>query len=263
MNKLDYCYHNHTERCGHARGTDEQFVLKAIKNNIKVLGFSDHIFLKNIDLPGNRGSYNQLDDYIDSINSLKKKYQDEIEIHLGFEAEYYPEYVSYYKELLESKKIEYLILGQHCFLKDGKLAFYGLQKNKRKATLKYTKDIIKGMKTGLFKYVCHPDFFIYWIGKDTSLFKRCSKRIIKAAIKYDLALEINLGGIRNPNLPKEGKYACEDFFELVGKLGGKVIVGIDAHDPQDYVISDIEYAYYLINKYSLNEVRRLDFKNNC
>lgn len=35
-------YHTHTFRCHHASGSDEEYVLEAIANGYKVLGFSDH-----------------------------------------------------------------------------------------------------------------------------------------------------------------------------------------------------------------------------
>ena len=44
---------------------------------------------------------------------LKEKYKKDINIYVGFEAEYFPPYIDYYKELIESNKIDYLILGQH------------------------------------------------------------------------------------------------------------------------------------------------------
>ena len=35
-------YHTHTTRCLHATGSDEEFVLSAIKGGYQELGFSDH-----------------------------------------------------------------------------------------------------------------------------------------------------------------------------------------------------------------------------
>ena len=34
-------YHTHTKRCNHAVGEDEEYVLSAIENGYKVLGFAD------------------------------------------------------------------------------------------------------------------------------------------------------------------------------------------------------------------------------
>ncbi len=34
-------YHTHTKRCGHAKGTDEEYVIAAIEGGFDELGFSD------------------------------------------------------------------------------------------------------------------------------------------------------------------------------------------------------------------------------
>ena len=39
---IDYNYHTHTFRCGHAYGTDEEFVLEAINQGFRFIGFADH-----------------------------------------------------------------------------------------------------------------------------------------------------------------------------------------------------------------------------
>jgi histidinol phosphatase-like PHP family hydrolase len=50
--KLDYCYHSHTTRCGHAYGSDEDYVEAAITNGFRVIGFSDHIFFQEFNSLG-------------------------------------------------------------------------------------------------------------------------------------------------------------------------------------------------------------------
>ena len=49
---LGYTYHSHTFRCGHAVGTDEEYVKKAIEGHYEILGFSDHVMLPNQSQPG-------------------------------------------------------------------------------------------------------------------------------------------------------------------------------------------------------------------
>ena len=65
--KIDYCYHTHTYRCGHASGKDEEYVLAAIESGIKVLGFTDHVMLPGYPQPGIRGDFALLQDYIESL----------------------------------------------------------------------------------------------------------------------------------------------------------------------------------------------------
>lgn len=153
-------YHTHTYRCGHASGNDEEYVLEAIKNGIKVLGFSDHIPFDDFEQKGIRMNFDMIDDYVSSLKQLKEKYKDKIEIHIGLEAEFDPKRKDYYKYLMENKGIEYFIMGQHImFAKDGFIWSAGYP-NDLTIPKKYVNTIIKGMKTGLFKYVAHPDFIL-------------------------------------------------------------------------------------------------------
>ena len=103
----DYNIHSHTFRCGHAEGSDEEYVEAAIDAGFRYMGFSDHVFLPGIIHKTMRGEISLLGDYISSVNALKEKYKDKIKIHLGFEAEYMPEFLTYYKDLLENKGMEY------------------------------------------------------------------------------------------------------------------------------------------------------------
>ncbi|MBQ5555097.1 MAG: PHP domain-containing protein, partial [Erysipelotrichaceae bacterium] len=106
-----YNYHCHTKRCGHASGTDEEYVEAAIKAGYKVLGFSDHGPYSLYPHPGSHMDWSQLDDYIDSINSLKEKYKGIIDIKLGIESEYYPFCLEERRQM--RKRLDYMILGQH------------------------------------------------------------------------------------------------------------------------------------------------------
>ena len=116
----DYNYHTHTYRCGHASGEDEEYVLRAIADGYKVLGFSDHVMLPGLTQKGIRGDYSELEGYLESIRHLQEKYKDQITIYCGLECEYFEEFISYYKELLDSHKVDYLLLGQHFyFTKNG------------------------------------------------------------------------------------------------------------------------------------------------
>ena len=84
-------YHTHTKRCQHAIGEDREYVERAIAEGLMVLGFSDHGPMPY----KNYASYykmtpEELPEYVGSVISLKKEFEDKIKIHLGLEVEYYP-----------------------------------------------------------------------------------------------------------------------------------------------------------------------------
>ena len=109
-------YHTHTTRCGHAEGTEEEYILTALRCGFKVLGFSDHTpwayatpgFVSRI-----RMLPSQLDDYVLTLRGLREKYADKLHIRIGLEAEYFPAYLGWLREETERLDIEYLILGCH------------------------------------------------------------------------------------------------------------------------------------------------------
>lgn len=259
---LKYNYHTHTYRCGHAFGKDYEFVEKAIESGFKILGFSDHVMLKGHPQPGVRGKYSQLNGYLRSINKLKKRYADKIEIHLGLECEYLPSQMKYYNKLLESNKVEYLILGQHCYInKNNKFQSYFDMNHKYEGIELYIRDLIKGMSTGIFSYVAHPDLFVHMLDKGDPYLEKYSKMICDASIKYDVPLEMNLGDLRGYSA-KSTKlfYPNPVFWRVAAETGVKTVIGVDAHDPKDFHSSNYNFVFDLINRYQINYLE--DYKIN-
>ena len=39
---MNYNYHTHTTRCGHASGTEREYIERALANGVEYMGFSDH-----------------------------------------------------------------------------------------------------------------------------------------------------------------------------------------------------------------------------
>ena len=68
-------YHTHSEYCGHAEGTLEDYIEKACSFHMDSLGFAEHG-----PFPGNpfgmRMDFNTLPDYVNELKSLKEKYKN-------------------------------------------------------------------------------------------------------------------------------------------------------------------------------------------
>ena len=241
----EFNLHSHTTRCGHANGADEDYVLAAIKAGFKEMGFSDHVFLPGLTQPRMRGNYELLDDYLDSVTSLQKKYQNQIKIYKAFEAEWYgPRFEDYYKELLSKGIVDYLILGQHCFF-DKQFIFYGRYENRSLGTYLYLNDLLKGMESGLFLYVCHPDLFMAWHGIFDTQAYEVAKAIAKKSKELDIPLEVNMGPSRYAEGGPRGghlAYPNHRFWEIVADIGAPCVFGVDAHDPSHYQTSD--YGFF-------------------
>ena len=253
MHKLDYCYHSHTARCGHAFGEDEEYVQKAVELGIKRLGFSDHVFLpKGYEQPGIRGSFSELDEYINSVKELKEKYSSQIDIKIGFEAEFSRKFVDYYKFLL-NEKVDYLIMGQHCYEEDGRLHWYFYQNCPIDCIKKYVDDILDGLETGMFKYLAHPDLFMSSQPTWNEELERESRRLLKGCERLNIPVELNVCGMRRRNYNEVNySYPNINFYKLIKDYNLKVVFGIDAHDPSHYNQGEIDKAIDFANRAGIN-----------
>lgn len=262
---IDANYHSHTSRCGHACGSDEEFVLAAMKAGFNVLGFSDHVMLPKANQPGMRGDVSLLSDYFYSVRSLQRKYKGNIDIFLGFECEWYHnEYAAYYRALLTKYGFDYLILGQHCFRMDGRFFYYSSVADEKQGVELYVRDVISGINSGLFSYLAHPDHFLLWYGKWDEVAAKAAWDICKAAKNKGVPLEINMGPSR-----WKAKSSLDDlsilsypyplFFEIAKQVGNDVVIGVDAHAPSDYAASDYEWAHDFATRLGFQPLTRVKF----
>ena len=225
--------HTHTSRCFHAVGCDEEYVLTAIKNGVKILGFSDHCPMDQYTVYTDRMKLNELDEYIQSIQSLKEKYKDQIKILVGLECEYIPEYKDMYPKFL--KKVDYLILGQHFNRFDQKDFTAFITHEDVQVMEEY---VTTAMKTGYFTYVAHPDYFLYLFDKYPQEGKHAIEHIAKCSKELNIPLEINLKGRAKGKKMIDGKmdyrYPNSQNFEIIAKHHAPVLFGLDCHNPKTF-----------------------------
>lgn len=218
-------FHTHTMRCQHASGEDREYVERAIEGGFAVLGFSDHVPIPYKDgyVSRIRMKFSQIEDYVDSVLALKKEYEKEIEIYLGFEAEYFPEQFQELIEALEPYPIEYMILGQHYLDNEKNQCYVGNLSNEEEL-FRYVNQVTEGLKTGYFSYVAHPDIGNY--RKDEAVYRRQMRKICETSKELGLPLEINQNGYNNGVW-----YPSERFLSIAAEVGNDMIIGVDAHNP--------------------------------
>lgn len=228
-------YHTHTSRCGHALGSDRDFVEAAIAYGLKQLGFSDHspyIF------PESAGSYysnfrmypEQFSEYAESIFSLREEYKDRISIFLGVEIEYYDTCFDRTADFLRNAGLEYMILGQHFTRNEhdeGSVYVPVPHSDEELVLAEYTDRVVKCIENGQFLYVAHPDLPLF--NGDNDFYRKHALRICEASLRRNVPLEINLGGFRGGR-----RYPSPEFWKVAGEVGAPAIFGIDAHRPEDF-----------------------------
>ncbi len=253
---MDYNFHTHTTRCAHAEGSEREYIEKAIKAGIKVMGFSDHIPHVNPD--GTEYYYRvpveSAKEYASTINVLKEEYKGKIELYVGFETEYIPDC---FDEMVENARLwgaEYLILGQHMVGRHPDIRWTVSITYDENDLKEYTECVVEAIKSGVITYVAHPDI-INFVG-DEKIYYQEMKKICIASKEYNVPLELNFLGIR-----LKRNYPCEKFWQIAGEVGCPVVFGFDAHDVE--AAGDREslgVALEYVEKFNLNLLKRPTIK---
>ena len=278
-------YHTHAKYCKHGEGEIQEYIDDAIKYGLEELGFTCHIpfskefiesdYYKVIKdnatnekiIPGreSRMDYYDLPNYLNDLKKAKAN-NNLIKIYSGLECEYDEANKEYVNEI--KNNFDYLILGIHHVFKNGIL--YDFTKKyvvSKDGTRKmdyddfdvYAENCVNGIRSGLFKYVAHPDFFMDKVEEFTSKCEEVSRRIIECAVENNIPLEINVSDFCKSE--KKGRrlmYPRDEFWKNASEYKDlKVIVGTDAHKPSRTCDFREKEVNELVRKYQLNLLKKL------
>lgn len=254
-------FHTHTSRCMHANGSDEDYVIEAIKGGFQTLGFSDHTpwnydshFVANMRMP-----LSQFHDYYESISSLKEKYKDQIEIKIGLECEYFPRYMEWLKSFAKAYQLDYLIFGNHYYQSDEYHLYNGSVTRDDEMLDYYVESTLEGLETGIYCYLAHPDLYLRARRWDEKC-KEAAHKICSYCKEHDVIIEYNLAGLRSSISRGVMEYPHDEFWKIAGEYHNKVIIGVDAHSPKH--LSDTsfyEMACEKLKQWDVEVVEDIEF----
>ncbi len=235
-------YHSHTRWSRHGSGEIEDYIKEAIRNNIKVYGVSEHIPYPK--LRSFRMYDVEIDDFMKELDELIFKYQDQITILKGLECEYFPEYHDYYLNLKEKYNLDYLILGHHFEDSTFKKDFFVNHSDAE--IIKYKEGLLKGINSGLFDLIAHPDIYInkYPYNKTA---KQIAQEIFKTCEEKNIPVEINANGLRyNKGYPNW------DFWKDSTKYNLKYMINSDCHHPHEVLDQAVKDTYAKAKDLNIN-----------
>lgn len=235
-------FHTHTYRCNHAVGTEEEYVLAAIEAGYKKLGFSDHVPLPpEFNETRARMHPDEVDDYVNEVRRLKAKYVDKIEIYLSFEFDEFKENQEYNEMLMNQYQLDYRMFGNHFYKEVSDTTYFGrgyVGEDILREYFEMAKPVIESEK---YQVMAHPDLFMNSYGAWDEQCSKMARELCELALAHNVILEYNVSGLLK-NLP------CphDEFWKIAKEVGNTVIIGVDAHDPQD-----------LLEDYHQNAIKRL------
>jgi histidinol-phosphatase (PHP family) len=220
--------HNHTPLCNHAEGTMSEYIEKAIEAGTHYFGFSDHAPM-DYD-PQYRMQFTDMKKYETDVKNVKKKYQDKIEILLGYEVDWLPNHMD--KRVLNAD-VDYLIGSVH-FLEgwgfDNPEFIGGWESQDIDETWQKYFDTIQEMaESKLFDIVGHLDLIKVFKYMPKGDINEMAKSALVAIKNAGMALEINGAGFRKPI--KEA-YPSKSLLKQAFDLDIPITFSSDAHKPE-------------------------------
>ncbi|MGL4982727.1 MAG: histidinol-phosphatase [Treponemataceae bacterium] len=248
-------FHTHTHLCRHAHGSVQDMIAQAVKDDCSALGFSDHCPYPDETWKSVRMTVQEAKGYIDAIGKAAKLVK--FPVYAGFEAEYAPEYENWYRDfLLGELGADYLAYGSHWVWDEQSNEYtYIVHVTDKKKIIEYTNLTIRGLQTGLYAFLAHPDLPMAERPEWSKEIETCFSAIIDAAVECNVPLEINGLGLARQKIetPKglRYQYPVDDFWLMAKEKGAKIICNSDAHIPAD-IIKNAQNARNYANSLGLS-----------
>lgn len=246
--------------CRHAKGTIEEYIQQAIKLGFTEIGMSDHAPWQELVLRSERMYLEDYPNYLKELKEVVEKYSKQIKIYKGLEIEYFSGKESFYEKYLT--ELDYLTLGQHYIEMNGLLISVYKISSIEELTI-YKDTLVKAINSGYFKFISHPDLFLFRQRELSEPILKLCEEIVIAAKEKNVPLEINANGIRKGRISVNGKtqyrYPREEFFKLAKKHDALCIISSDAHKPELLYDEAIENAVKFSRRLSLRVVEELSF----
>lgn len=220
-------YHTHSKWCHHGKGEIEEFIEEAVNAGFQEIAITEHVPYRN-NRDFNRMQWEEFPWFDRALERAISSYKNQIKIIKGFECEFYPEEMDSYRHLQEDYGYEFLILGQHRAGKNREIDIFA-PKGPKELQI-YADQVCEGIRTGMFRFVCHPDVALtqYINDEFDEACEKMMRHIFACCEKYNTPIEINANGIRN-----QRRYPDKHAFSLANEYNLKCIINSDAHFPQD------------------------------
>ncbi|MCH8291434.1 histidinol-phosphatase [Candidatus Poribacteria bacterium] len=262
MIKIDY--HTHHYRCGHARGTIEDYICKAIELGLEEIGISDHspLYFRegNDPGPGSAMAKHELPEYVDEVLALREKYRNRIIVRLGMESDYIENMEDEYAVIYAQYPFDYLIGSVHFF--DGRHIYdrrrWERGVNVEAAYREYFRLVRKSAKSGIFDVLGHITAVKAYSPKiHPKILNELYEETLGVIAEYGCCVEINTSGYRKT---KAEPFPDYQMIEKCVDYGIPLTFGSDCHDPSEVTHSRVRVES-LLREYGITELLTFDQRN--
>lgn len=266
-------YHTHTSYSD-GKAEPEEFIKEAIHQGFKAIGFSEHAplsFDNTFSL-----AREKIEEYVNEIRFLKKKYNGVIEIFLSLEIDYIPEISTGFNAIKEQYGLDYVIGSVHLVKNNSSLWFIdgadiALYDDGIKNIFK--NDIRFAVET-YFKQVCDminiekPDIIghvdkIKMNNKDRffhtseNWYIKLLDQLIETICNNNCIVEINTRGIYKQRYLE--LFPSPYIIKKLAVRNVSFVLSSDAHHPKE-ISEGFEETFFKLNDFGIEKLFKFDTK---
>lgn len=232
---MQFDYHTHHERCGHAAGSIAEYIEAALALGLHEIGISDHapVYWAEGDhaLPGSAMARSELGAYVEEVRELKRRYADRISVKLGLEADFAPGFEDVYREVLAQYPFDYVIGSVH-YCREVHIYHRARWEGVDDASdiyAEYFRLIRASAGSGLFDVLGHiTGIMAYGPKPPREFLERQFDETAQAIAASGVAIEVNTSGLRKGG---EGPFPAAELLRRCIAAGVPITYGSDAHHP--------------------------------
>lgn len=234
---MKFDYHTHHERCGHAAGTIEDYILSAIGKELNYIGIADHSphFYHTEDYPFKHKAMakSQFPVYVNEVLHLKEKYQNKINVLLGVESDFFVDVINDYQIEFSKYPFDYIIGSVH---RVNNLSVFNeerwsniTEEEINNTITQYYQLIEQSAQCGLFQIIGHMDV----LKRNFPAFQATHipqlEKTLQTIAANDISIELNTAGAQYEGV---GWYPSSEILERAQFYGIIPTFGSDAHTPE-------------------------------
>lgn len=256
-------YHSHHYRCGHAKGSIEDYIKVAIEKGLLEIGIADHFpYGPTTDIPNfeerpraKRGmTVAEFPEYVQEIKDLRDRYEGVIKVKVSTEVAFVTagSHLDRQKEVLDPlmDDFDYLLCGLHFIRIDG--AIISLHVDSAPEALQthgedrihgaYLEKLSRMVETGYFDIVTHLDNHkLLWL-PDEPVYSNANWRkmmdVLDLIKSKGMAVEINTHAARKGCL---SQFPSDGIVKEMIRRDIPLVLSSDAHQPKEIGYGFLEF----------------------
>lgn len=227
--RILYESHSHTPLCMHAIGMPTEYAAVAYERGLRGLIVTCHNPMPNGFSASVRMREDQLDEYVELVETTRQQWDGQLDVRLGIEADYFEGFEDYLERQLQSADFHFVLGSVHPQIPEFRRKFWSDDGFEVQRT--YFRMLAQSAETGLFDSISHPDLIKNFTADqwDPDAIMPVICDALDRIAATGVAMELNTSGLLK-TISEMNPFP--DMLREMRSRNIPITLGADAHQPE-------------------------------